>query len=73
MSSDDKNKPLTRAQAAAAVTALDSYLLAGTYEECLVAFGSAQGVKAAENARDKLVHIAYKPRAERRAKAKTKT
>jgi hypothetical protein len=49
---------LTPRQAWAAVQALDSYLLAGDYDEQLAMFGSAQEVQAATRARDELARVA---------------
>jgi len=49
---------LTPAQASAAVAALDSYLLAGTEDECVAIFGSPQGTGAAARAKEKLVTVA---------------
>lgn len=46
---------LTGPQIAAAVQALDHFLAAGTYEECLDFFGSAPAVAAAGRAHDELV------------------
>jgi hypothetical protein len=50
---------LTEAQAKVAVQALDSYLMAGSWEECVAIFGSAGGVEAARRARDKLTPVGY--------------
>jgi hypothetical protein len=46
--------PLTAAQIRAAVAALDSYLLAGTADECETIFGSPQATGAAARASDAL-------------------
>ena len=45
---------LTPAQVRALVAAVDSYLNAGTMDECITIFGSAQGVEAAARASDEL-------------------
>lgn len=46
---------MTCAEMTAILSALDSYLRAGTYDEQLTVFGSAQGVKAAARAKSKVV------------------
>ena len=51
---------ITGPQAIAAMRALESYLQAGTYEECLVIFGSPKGFEAAVNMNDKLRPVAVK-------------
>lgn len=53
---------LTEAQAVACLSALGAYLSAGSYDECLTVFGSAQGIKAAERAFEKLRPVAYRRR-----------
>jgi hypothetical protein len=45
---------LTPGQLRAVFAALDSYVNAGSYEECRVVFGSEPGVRAAENALQKV-------------------
>ena len=52
---------LTDAQAAALMSAADSYLTAASWDESLVAFGSASGVAAAARAVDKLRRAFYRP------------
>lgn len=49
------NVPLTAAQINAVCNALETYLLAGTDEECVQVFRSAQGTAAASRAHDTLI------------------
>jgi hypothetical protein len=58
-----KTVHLTNAQLDAAMAGLDCYLQAGTYEECLIVFGTPQGVKAAERARDEMRAARYRSHA----------
>jgi hypothetical protein len=51
---------LTKGELLAVFSALDSYLNAGTVEECRVIFGSHAGTRAASRAQEKVVGVAVK-------------
>lgn len=60
MSATKGTVEVTGPQAHAAIAALDSYLQAGSWDEQLVIFGSASGIRAAYNVREKLTPTAVK-------------